>query len=216
MFVKFIKIALLHFFCIVLFNQCSVSMCDVAYAENEQMSEDGRMRLAIGADSSSIRLKITNTSSEEIVIDKEMEFLMKVTVYDRDNRKVTPDLIYDKDIHKNRRVVESYVTDNGNKTHFRERFVMLKPGESVCKIFRKGEPVYDYLYVFSTEGASSITRYCWEFLSMSDISSIDVTYDGNSWNAPIINILANQYGEVIPREFFRGHVKVHWKNQVNH
>lgn len=215
MFTKDIKIALLIFSCIVFLNQCSLSVYDAVYTENEQTSEDGRMRLAIGANNSSIRLKITNTSSKEIVIDKEMEFLINVTVYDRDNRKVTPDLVYDKDFDKDRRVVKGYVADNGNKAHFRERFVILKPGESVCKIFSIGEPVYDYLYVFSTEGASSITRYYWEFLPISDISSIDVTYDGNSWNAPIVNILANRYGEVVPREFFRGNVEVHWKNQAN-
>lgn len=215
MFTKGIRIALLNFSTLFFFNQCSVSMCDVVYTENEQTSEDGVVRFAIGANNSSVRLKITNISSKEIVIDKEMEFLINVTVYDRDERKVTPDFIYDRDIHKNSRVVKSCVADNGNKAYFRDRFIILKPGESICNIFRNGKLVYDYLYVLSFDGASSITRYCWEFLPISDISRIEVTYDGNSWNAPVVDILANQYEEVVPREFFRGNVKVHWKNPAN-
>lgn len=209
------KIALLNIFFIVFLNQCSLSVCDAVYTENAQTSKDGRVRLAIGANHSSVRLKITNTSSKKIVIDKEMEFLINVTVYDRYNLQVTPDLAYSEGFHKNRRVVKSYVVDEENKAHFRKRFVALKPGESICKIFRTGEPVYDYFYASAFDGRTSIIKYCWEFLPIDDISSIDVTYDGNSWHAPILNIFANRYHEDIPREFYQGEVEVHWKNQAN-
>lgn len=183
----------------------------------EQPSRDGKITVRVSVDRKSITVTIINTSSESIAIDKEMVLLFEVDMYDFDGNRFFPDVLYDADIHKNvTRVNSSFDTSfNAEKIDLNERIVILKPGESVSRVYDEHDNISCYQFAASFEGRSSISKYKWEIPKINKIAKIVINYNTDSWNRSMPDIIANYTNKRLPAIFYRGEFKAElevWKN----
>lgn len=196
---------------------CSHYDCDNIATTQAQISADGKIKVELGSNSDALKLKITNISSEEIGIDKEMVFFSDITLVGRDGKRIIPGVIYDKDIHKNVQCAESYFDEefDADKVDLSNAIAKLKPGESLCKIYYANQYIQAHQLVFSFEGASCINRYAWKLPSLSEIKKVTVAYNVNSWNADILTVIANNTNQSVPENMYQGKIQIDWENNNN-
>lgn len=194
---------------------CSHYECDNIETDQTQISVDGKIRVEIGSKGNALKYKITNVSSEEIGIDKEMVFFSDISLVGRDCKRIIPSVIYDKDVHKNIRCVESYFDEefDASKVDLSSAIAKLNPGESLCKIYYSNQFIHAHQLVISFDGTSSINRYSWKLPSLSEIQKATLVYNGNSWNADILTIIANSTNQSVPENLYQGKIQIDWENK---
>lgn len=100
-----------------------------------------------------------------------------------------------------------------DKVNLSHQPVTLKPGESLCKIYREHEYIQEYQLAVSSEGRTNVGRYAWQMPPIRDLVKLSVTCDVDSWNAPVINIIVNKTNQNIPKNLFRDAVKIDWEKK---
>lgn len=195
--------------------QCASPSSPYITIAKNQLSSTDKAELTLSLNSDSIKLSLKNTSEKEIVVDKKLEFLLDITMYDRNGEKYIPSIRYDPDIHKTNQQMESKLENEEleTKNSFRRRFVVLNPGDSISRVIKENEGIDDYLYAFSFEGKSSIVKYSYRCPRIQDIQQIRIEYGESSWNAPIVHIKSNMYDYEVPNGFLWDDISLHWSKQ---
>ena len=195
-------------------SQCSHCSCDAIATDRMQLSDGGSIKAELGVSNSAVTLRITNVSSEEMTLDRDLAFFSSITIFDHDGKKMVPSVFAD--IHQDVRRVDSYFERhfNEDKVNLSHQLVTLKPGESLCKIYREHEYVQEYRLAVSFEGRTSVSRYAWKMPAIRDIAKLSVTCDADSWNAPVINIIANKTNQKLPKNLFQDAVRIDWEEKA--
>lgn len=193
-------------------NSCSQYDCNHIATEQTLISPDGKIKVELGSNSDAMKFKITNISSEEISIDKDMVFFLDISLVAKDGRKIMPSILYDKDIHGDVHCLESYFDGfDESKVVLSKAIVRLKSGDSLCKIYYADQLIYSHQLAFSFEGSSSISRYAWKLPSFREIKMVSLRYD--SWDSRILNVIANSTDQRVPENLYHGKFQIDWLNE---
>lgn len=163
-----------------------------------EKAEVGEAELSIALGKKAFQLILKNTSDEDIVVDKKLEYMVEMVLYDIYGNKLTPSIS-----------PANTIVDDETRGSFAQRMVVLKPGQSVIRTIREGDTIYDYEYHHGREGASSISRYCYTCPPVHQIARIRLEYGEMIWNAPIVDVKASLYDYPMPDNFFRGTISLH-------
>lgn len=214
----------------LLFCQCMQCYFDKVNTVATEMSADGKIRCELGVGEHSIRITLKNESDEEILVDKNGEYCIKLKLRGKNGWPVPmetcTDVVYGDEVHAS-------VTETVKPSEYplKKCFTRLAPGQSTTYTYCEGHNVYGFQYFPTTASESAIwsgwervlsdeaEKCAWRMPKIKDITHVWVEYggygtffrkaEGRSW------LQETRNAQTLPENAYTGYFRLYWKKNTD-